>query len=766
LTFYELIIIGLTKFPGKSHNGKLSMKVLIRFHPLLFFLLFILIFFGKKLSPIGGNLIGSFDLELHFWNLRFIQEQLLSGNIPFWNPYYYCGQPFLANPVTAVFYPSTLLFLILPFPWAFNIDVLFHILLAGTGMYLFVFHLTQSKQAGITAATIYCLNGYLVTRISAGHINLYHSASLIPWIFLCIENYYHRKQIVFMLLVGGTLGLQILSGDAQTGYYTGLAVTVYFFTKYFLCPESFQLKTALKLSFIYMIIPLSAICIGAIQMIPSLEFISQCQRTGSSFDYATYQSFPPENFFTFLICNPKGSLLNNNGEFAGYTGILSILIAAVGAFFSKHRSSKICFGIISLISISIILGHYTPLYKFYYNYLPLISSFRIPSRCLIIVIFCIAIFAGFGVQHISESSLTKKQNTIITAIAILFLSIILTVSIFYKINYLSPEIIIAICYIICGIILLVAIRFTEKQYYFSIFLILFLYSDLYIAHSNKILTTNQNNIQKERLFEKLLKNRTGYSRIMVPLIWYDTSRGREYNFFHANGNASVVTQDLYKFIHEMGNVSLPEFDTHTFHSDLFQKDRIFSSKIMGIKYGILIDESKTGEGQLVTASMVMPRAILVKNAIVVPALSDQLAVIKEKTFNPFQTLLLQTPVDGDNYSQLIPEKTLKKNYVTITQYEPNRIILDAYSNSSTYLVLSELFYPGWHAFVDGEEVQIHRANYLLRAIPLKAGKHKIVFAFEQRYFFIGACISILGVIFIVTLLVLTFQKENPFWKKL
>lgn len=742
------------------------MKVLIRFHPLFFFLLFILIFFGKKLNPIGGNLIGSFDLELHFWNLRFIQEQLLSGNIPFWNPYYYCGQPFLANPVTAVFYPSTLIFLALPFSWAFNIDVLFHILIAGTGMYLFAFHLTQSKQAGITAAIIYCLNGYFVTRISAGHVNLYHSASLIPWIFLFIEKYYHREQIVFVLIAGGILGLQILCGDAQTGYYTGLTITVYFFTKYFLTPESFRLKTVLKSSLIYLIIPLAAICISAIQMIPSLEFLSQCQRSGSSFNYATYQSFPPENFFTFFICDPKGSLLNNNGEFAGYTGVLSIVIAMIGALFSKHRSYKICFGIIFFISITIILGHYTPLYKFYYKYLPLISSFRIPSRCLIIVLFCVAIFTAFGVQHISESSLTKKQNTIITAITIFFLLIIFTVPKFYKIHYLSIETITAIFYIIGAIILFVAMRFTEKQYYFSIYFVLFLFSDLYIAHSNKILTTNQNNIQKERFVEKILKDRINdYSRIMVPLIWYDTSRGYEYNFFHANGNASVVTQDLYKFIHEMGNVSSPELDTHTFSSDLFQKDRVFSSKIMGIKYAILLDKFKPSEGHLVTASMVMPRAILVNKAVLVPELSDQLSLIKKETFNPFQTVLLQTSIDIDNHSQFIPEETLKKNYVTITQYEPNRIILDAYTNSNTYLVLSELFYPGWHAFVDEKEVQILRANYLLRAIPLKAGKHKIVFSFEQRYFFIGACISILGGIFIVTLLILTFKRKKPFWKK-
>ena len=49
----------------------------------------------------------------------------------------------------------------------------------------------------------------------------------------------------------------------------------------------------------------------------------------------------------------------------------------------------------------------------------------------------------------------------------------------------------------------------------------------------------------------------------------------------------------------------------------------------------------------------------------------------------------------------------------ITKYQPNRIEVDCASDSDTYLVLSELFYPGWQAYIDGNKVQILRADYLL-----------------------------------------------------
>jgi uncharacterized membrane protein YfhO len=78
----------------------------------------------------------------------------------------------------------------------------------------------------------------------------------------------------------------------------------------------------------------------------------------------------------------------------------------------------------------------------------------------------------------------------------------------------------------------------------------------------------------------------------------------------------------------------------------------------------------------------------------------------------------------------------------ITKYQPNRIELDCASDSNTYLVLSELFYPGWQAYIDGNKAQILRADYLLRAVPLPAGKHNVVFVYRPKSFLIGAAITI------------------------
>src|SRR4030043_83888 len=52
----------------------------------------------------------------------------------------------------------------------------------------------------------------------------------------------------------------------------------------------------------------------------------------------------------------------------------------------------------------------------------------------------------------------------------------------------------------------------------------------------------------------------------------------------------------------------------------------------------------------------------------------------------------------------------------------NRLVLQATTEENSLLVLSDTYYPGWEAFVDGKKTKIYRADYTFRAIPLDAGR--------------------------------------------
>ena len=80
----------------------------------------------------------------------------------------------------------------------------------------------------------------------------------------------------------------------------------------------------------------------------------------------------------------------------------------------------------------------------------------------------------------------------------------------------------------------------------------------------------------------------------------------------------------------------------------------------------------------------------------------------------------------------------------ITQYEPQRIVIDVEAASDTILVLSDLDYPGWVARIDGQETPIFNANGIMRAIELPAGTHTVEFAYESDVVQVSMLVSALS----------------------
>jgi uncharacterized membrane protein YfhO len=84
---------------------------------------------------------------------------------------------------------------------------------------------------------------------------------------------------------------------------------------------------------------------------------------------------------------------------------------------------------------------------------------------------------------------------------------------------------------------------------------------------------------------------------------------------------------------------------------------------------------------------------------------------------------------------------------SVTDYQSENIKLRASTNRPGYLVLSEIFYPGWQAAVDGKKVDILCGNYLFRVIPLEEGDHDVCLEFTSWPFRVGAIISLLSLAF-------------------
>ena len=70
--------------------------------------------------------------------------------------------------------------------------------------------------------------------------------------------------------------------------------------------------------------------------------------------------------------------------------------------------------------------------------------------------------------------------------------------------------------------------------------------------------------------------------------------------------------------------------------------------------------------------------------------------------------------------------------VTLKSYEPNELVYEVNSLKGGVVVFSDIYYPGWQSFIDGKEVPHGRADYILRAMNVPAGKHTIEFTFDPK----------------------------------
>jgi len=83
--------------------------------------------------------------------------------------------------------------------------------------------------------------------------------------------------------------------------------------------------------------------------------------------------------------------------------------------------------------------------------------------------------------------------------------------------------------------------------------------------------------------------------------------------------------------------------------------------------------------------------------------------------------------------------------ITLTSYEPNRMVYNSFSSNAQLAVFSEIYYPkGWKVTIDGKEAGHFRADFLLRAMVVPAGRHEIIFSFKPDSYYTGNKIATAG----------------------
>ena len=295
-----------------------------------------LLFFWRDLTPVVADrwsfAAGDFTQQFYAF-ARYEAARLQNGQLPLWNPYIYAGHPFLADIQAAVFYPLSLLTILLTAVKGFSyraleLEAIGHFFLAALFTYLLARRLTRCRVGGLAAAIAFAFSGYL-TSYPPLQLAILETQVWLPLILLLLYVAADRlaasrggnwAALRWTVAAGVVLGVALLAGHPQSGMlvgYGGLAFGLFCFWPR---PSTRRLaawKWPLALLAVFAVVGLG---IAAIQWMPSWELVQLSTRSALPFDEAG------SGFTPYDLLQPILPALGGNVP-ALYFGVLPLGLA-------------------------------------------------------------------------------------------------------------------------------------------------------------------------------------------------------------------------------------------------------------------------------------------------------------------------------------------------------------------------------------------------------------------------------------------------------
>ena len=382
--------------------------------------------FLRGFSPFGSDAQAPWNL-LHWdgvaqyfpWR-SFAARKLHAGQIPLWNPHQFAGTPFVANLQSAVFYPLNFPFWTMDVARAFGVSAFLHSLLATISTYFLAQHWRRSRAASLLAAIAFGFGGYLTFWATLPTLS--NSASWIPLLLLLFEYSMRKPSASRIALLTISICCALLAGHAQVFFYALLALLLRA-----LCLPRTRIFSALR---VLVVAVGGALCLGAIQLLPTLELARLGHRAGQSatmggWEFVQRNALQAWSLPSLFISNwPQLSFDENRG----YVGFIATFFAlcALGLALSRcknNTSSTRCAKTVDnsalrfacvLTIFALLFATATPLAQAFYFGVPGLSQMGGVGRALVLWNLGIAFLAAFGLDWLR----TRVKSNIVAPLAI------------------------------------------------------------------------------------------------------------------------------------------------------------------------------------------------------------------------------------------------------------------------------------------------------------------------------------------------------------
>jgi hypothetical protein len=739
----------------------------------------------------GHLLIGDDFVTFYLGMKKFLFDEVrLHHEIPYWNPYIFGGMPFWAHFESTIFYPLGFLFYLLSPEKAYGYTMALHFFLAGLFMYLLVRSLGVGAAGGFVASAVFACNGFLMAILFLGHMSPVESYIWLPLVIYFVNRAVRADRVWPDALVAGALwGIQILAGAPQDAFYTFLASGLFL-----LCtikggrPIRATLLRPLSIALLVFVVGAG---LSAVQIFPALELISESVRaTLDSYEWSTLASYPLEGIITVFMPHffgnyADGSVWVGNTPWSIpqqnlYVGILPVVLLGFLSLQGKVEKRTVLFGaLLAGAALLLAFGHNTPVYKLVYL-LPGFDRFRAPSKIMVLWAFSMALLAGIAMEGLF-SCLRKKSLARFypLLLSVLFLAVLVVVFHYSpssvlkffspfvladaipakmpdaaKMIFLDTQRLLLATSLILLIFLLVR-KNRISQAFAALLLCGLVIVDLGYVHRKAVRHDNALYAAIETVKQSVDAG-LGQDRSLFRVGSFKNTMGSNLEmvlgYQTVGGFTALFPSRYYDYMTYYSENKLPEGWVSLFYG--VTKHHVFMD-LLNVKY-----EIDHAQKLIALRDSYLPRAFLVPGARVVRK-EEVLDFMAGGGFDPRKTVVFEKGDWGIESFPLSSDSTTVPGQVEITSSRPDRIALSAEANGKAYLFLSEIFYPGWKAFVDGQPTAIFRGNYLFRVIEVPSGNHRIELLFNPLTITTGIGVSALTLVLIVFLAAFSLRKGIP-----
>jgi len=723
----------------------------------------VLIFYSPILF--GGKFLWEDFVEQEFPFRNLATSSLASGHIPQWNPYVFSGMPFIADIQVAFWYPVNMVQALFVSdghlsPVIMQWFIILHYFVAAAGMFYLVKTIFKTDDwSALFAGIVYAFSGYLTAQPM--HQMIVYQLALFPFVLLLfLKGCDSWKHSIF---AGLLLGVMYLAGHPQTSLYLTFFLGLLAVYEIVYRMRNKETGKFSGMMIARMAIPaLIAFGIFAIQLLPSQELATLSRRDVITFEKSVEGSLSFGHLITLIL--PRLFGLTDamheakvpywNGayylswETMCYIGVLPLLFALIGAFGGKRKYVSFFAGM-SLFAVLFALGDHFVIYKIFFQ-LPLFNKLRTPARMMMVFTFAMSALAGLGLSQAIKRELAERTKKIIYGSAALFgfVWIAALAGIYTPQSFLAsaPQVaaksiswaagLAAFPVLAMALIafLLPGRKFAGAALAFTVIGITVVELFMYGMGINASTDDPRAAYNEQPELIKMLKEDQAK----------ELSRARIRSAHAMLLKRNQGAYDRIQLLEGYNPLVLQRSSPECFNPDI-------TADLLNIKWSVM---EKGQSANIIQRQTYLPRVKMYYKTSVHPDEEAKQLLRSDSAFD-YRNVILLEEKPGIDISASDSSSIAK-----VARFEENEVEAKVTTKEQGMLFFSEVYYPAWHAYIDGKETKLYRAFTSLRAVEVPKGEHTIILKYESDAFKTGSMMTLatLG-ISLAALGVFSFRKK-------